>query len=145
MSTLTFTEKIKAPKEKVWLTLWNDASYRKWTSVFSEGSYAESDWNEGSRVYFLSPGGDGMFSTIQKKIPGVEMSFKHLGEIKNGMEELKEWGDASESYYLEEKEGITELTVKLVMESSPDFEKYFKETFPKALAILKDLSEQETN
>ena len=44
------------------------------------------------------------------------MSFKHLGEIKNGVEELKDWGDASESYYLEEKNGVTTLTVKLQLQ-----------------------------
>ena len=142
MSTLTFTEKINAPKEKVWETLWNDASYRKWTAAFMEGSYAESNWNEGDKILFLSPGGNGMFSIIEKKIPGVEMKFKHQGEIKNGVEEPKEWGDAYESYYLDEKNGMTTLTAELKMESSPEFEKYFSETFPKALAIVKQLAEQ---
>jgi len=137
MSILTFSIKINASKEMVWETLWNDASYRKWTSAFSEGSYAESDWDEGSKVSFVTPAGDGMFNIIKKKIPAVQMTFKHLGEVKNGMEEMKEWGDAAESYYLEETNGITELVVKLQMQDSPESEQTFNDTFPKALEIVK--------
>ncbi|MGQ0827138.1 MAG: hypothetical protein ACT4ON_01960 [Bacteroidota bacterium] len=43
MEKLQFTIDIKASREKVWKTLWEDTSYRKWTSAFSEGSYAVSD------------------------------------------------------------------------------------------------------
>lgn len=67
MSTLTFSVKIKAPKKKVWETLWNDASYRKWTAAFMEGSYAESDWNEGDKISFLTPNRDGMFGLFKKR------------------------------------------------------------------------------
>lgn len=142
MSTLTFETKINAPKEKVWDSLWNDTSYRQWTSAFIDGSYAESDWNEGSKILFLSPTGEGMFGIIQKKIPNVQMTFKHLGEIKNGIEEPKNWSDATESYYLNEINGITELAVKLNIEATSEFEQYFNNTFPKALEILKHISEQ---
>ncbi|MCW3091768.1 MAG: hypothetical protein JWP81_2837 [Ferruginibacter sp.] len=142
MTTLTFATKMNAPKEKVWDTLWDDASYRKWTAAFMEGSYAESDWQEGSKILFLSPKGDGMFGIIQIKIPNEQMTFKHLGEIKNGIEEPKDWGDATESYYLNEMNGMTELSVKITMEANPEFEQYFNNTFPKALEIVKQISEQ---
>src|SRR5258705_11981452 len=103
MTTLKFNAKINAPKEKVWATLWNDTTYKQGTDAFMEGSYAESDWKEGSKILFLSPGGNGMFSIIEKKVPNEQMVFKHLGEIKNGVEEPKDWGEAIESYHLEEK------------------------------------------
>jgi hypothetical protein len=142
MPTLTFASKMNAPKEKVWDALWNDASYRKWTAAFMDGSYAESDWKEGSKILFLTPKGDGMYGIIQKKIPNVQMTFKHMGEIKNGVEEQKDWGDATESYYLNEISGTTELTVKLNLEATPGFEDYFNSSFPKALEILKKIAEQ---
>lgn len=142
MSTLTFSTKIDAPKEKVWETLWNDASYRKWTAPFMEGSYAESDWNEGSKILFLTPNGDGMFGVIQKKEFPFQMTFKHLGEVKNGIEEPKDWGESTESYYLAGEDGSTELTAKLEMNDSAGMEQYFKETFPKALEIVKQMSEE---
>jgi hypothetical protein len=140
MTTLKFTTKINAPKEKVWDTLWNDSTYRQWTAAFMEGSYAESDWKEGSKILFLTPKGDGMFSIIEKKIPNNQMTFKHLGELKNGIEEPKDWGDARESYQLKEKNGVTELDVQL--DSIGEFEQYFNDTFPQALNVLKRIAEQ---
>jgi uncharacterized protein YndB with AHSA1/START domain len=140
MTTLKFQIKINAPREKVWETLWNDTSYRQWTAAFSDGSYAVSDWKEGSKILFLTPKGEGMFGIIEKKIPGEQMIFRHLGEVKNGIEEAKDWGEATESYHLEGKNGITQLNVE--MSATPDFEEYFNNTFPKALEILKQISEQ---
>ena len=61
MSTLKFNTNINAPKEKVWETLWNDTTYQQWTAAFTAGSYTESDWNEGSKIKFLSPNGNRMF------------------------------------------------------------------------------------
>ena len=141
MTTLNFVTNINAPKEKVWEALWDDANYRKWTAAFMEGSYAESDWNEGSKISFLGPGGNsGMFSVIEKKIPNEQMTFKHLGEIKDGKKETKDWGGAIESYHLKESNGGTELTVAL--DSTGEFEEYFSNTFPKALEVVKKIAEQ---
>ncbi|MBK7873074.1 MAG: SRPBCC domain-containing protein [Saprospiraceae bacterium] len=139
MKTLHFSININAPVEKVWNALWQDANYRKWTAVFHEGSYAESDWEEGSKILFLAPGGDGMFSMIEKKTPNKQMTFKHLGELKNGVKESKDWENARESYFLSEKDGGTELKVEL--DSVGEFEQYFSETFPKALQEVKNIAE----
>ena len=43
MEKMNFSIDINAPKEKVWNVLWDDDSYRKWTSAFAEGSYAKTD------------------------------------------------------------------------------------------------------
>ena len=142
MTTLNFAATINAVKQKVWNILWNDDTYRKWTTAFCQGSYAVSDWNEGSEIRFLDSNNNGMFSKIEKKISNEQMTFKHLGEIKNGAIELKPWGDAFENYFLEETNGVTDLKVIITMEANADFENYFNATFPKALAILKQLSEQ---
>ena len=140
MNTLTFETQIDAIIKKVWDTLWNDETYRLWTAAFMEGSYAESDWNEGSSILFLSPGGSGMYSVIDKKIPYTQMSFRHLGEMHKGEKIPKEWGNATENYYLEETGDATKL--KIVMDATPEMEGYMNETFPKALAILKQICEQ---
>lgn len=145
MEKMKFTTKINASREKVWKILWNDDTYRKWTSVFSEGSHAKSDWNEGSKVHFLDGKGQGMVSMIAAKKPNEFMSFKHLGTLINGVEDLdspetKKWSGALENYTLSENNGITELTVEIDV-SSNDFLDYFKETFPKAMDKVKTLSE----
>ena len=144
MQRLHFTQTIRAPKEKVWDVLWNDNTYREWTSIFSEGSYAVSDWNEGDKISFLSPKGDGMYSSIQKKVPHELMSFRHLGAIKDGKEqpedeETKKWSGAVEEYSLKERDGVTELTVE--MDVTDDHIDYFHKTFPQALERVKSLSE----
>ncbi|NJM79532.1 MAG: hypothetical protein HC854_07840 [Flavobacterium sp.] len=64
MEVQKFEISIKATAEKVWQVLWNDLTYRQWTTPFFVGSYAKSDWKQGSRIYFLSPDGRGMFSRI---------------------------------------------------------------------------------
>jgi len=40
MKILEFKIDIKPKAENIWFILWNDIYYRKWTSVFCEGSYA---------------------------------------------------------------------------------------------------------
>ncbi|HLP11930.1 MAG TPA: SRPBCC domain-containing protein [Flavobacteriales bacterium] len=143
MNTLHFTVKINAPREKVWKILWDDATYLKWTSAFSEGSHAKSDWKEGSKVYFLDGKGRGMYSTIAKMTPNEHMSFSHQGDIKDGKEEPanSEWAGSKENYTLTEMSGGgTEL--KVDVDALAEFEKYFLETFPKALANVKELSEK---
>lgn len=142
MITLHYSTTINAPKEKVWQYLWEDASYRKWTAAFMEGSYAESNWNEGDKIYFLTPKKEGMFGIIQTKIPNAEMTFRHLGEIKDGVEEPKNWQNATESYRLSSENGHTQVDVILTMDdANKEFENYFSEAFPKALAVLKDICE----
>ena len=87
MKKLELSIEIMATKEKVWDALWLEENYKNWTSVFMEGSYAESDWKEGSEIRFLSPAENGMFGIIEKMIPFEKMYFKHLGEIKKGVKQ----------------------------------------------------------
>src|ERR1700741_5235174 len=103
MTKLNFTIDIHASAAKVWQGLWNDETYRKWTSVFHEGSYAVSDWKEGSKIQFLSPEGSGMYSIIETNRPNEMMAFKHLGEVKNFEEqppnkETESWAGSKEIY-----------------------------------------------
>ncbi|HEX9600003.1 MAG TPA: SRPBCC domain-containing protein [Mariniflexile sp.] len=145
LQKINFKITIHAPKETVWSVLWGDTSYRKWTSVFSEGSHAVSNWQEGSKVLFLDGNGSGMFSKIYKNIPNTFMGFEHLGIVKDGVEQpldekTKAWAGAKEDYSLTEKNEVTHLEVS--MDSDNEFENYFKNTFPKALEIVKQLSEK---
>lgn len=145
MEQINFSISINAPKETVWETLWNDASYRKWTSAFMEGSYAETDnWKEGTEVKFLSPDGGGLVSKIVANKPAEFMSFEHLGEVKNWVEDrdsekVKEWAGAKENYILKETGGVTTLEVD--MDIVDEYKDYFVKTFLKALEEVKALAE----
>ncbi len=145
MEKLQFSTTIQAPKQKVWESLWEDANYRKWTNAFCEGSYAITDWKEGSKALFLSPGNSGMVSKIAVNRPFEFMSIEHLGEVKNGVEDVssdkvKEWAGAHENYTLTENDGVT--TVLIEMDSVDSFKDYLVNTWPKALEQLKALAEQ---
>jgi hypothetical protein len=140
MTTLHFSVLINAPKATVWDVLWSEEGYRSWTSEFAEGSFAETDWKEGSSVHFLTPKGEGMFSRIKTRKEEEQMTFEHLGEIKDGKEEPKEWAGAIEDYQLREEEGITQLAVSV--DANLEFHDYFKDSFPRALNKVKELAEK---
>lgn len=147
MKTLHFSVTINAPKEKVWSTLWDDATYRKWTSAFGQGSYAVSEWKEGSKIKFMGANGDGIFSTIAKQVPNEFMAFRHMGTLKAGeeqpeTEESKSWSGAMEEYKLEEKNGVTQLDVSL--DTVEEFAGHFTDAFPKALQLVKSIAETES-
>ena len=146
MEKINFSTSIKAPKEKVWKTLWDLESYKNWTSAFHEGSYAETEnWKEGSKVLFLSPEGSGMVAIVEANRPNEFMSFKHLGMVNKGVEdttsdEVKAWSGAHENYTLKEKDGVTEL--KIDMDITEDFKEMFSQMWPKALNKVKELAEK---
>jgi uncharacterized protein YndB with AHSA1/START domain len=132
---------IAAPREKVWRVLWDDASFRDWSSVFAEGSYAVSDWKEGSTVQFIDPGSNaGMSSVIEQKRPNEFISFRHEAEIKDGkVQPPADWSGAHENYTLTSRDGGT--TLKVDLDVADEHRAMFEEKFPKALHRIKALSE----
>ena len=144
INRLQFSIDIKAEKSKIWAALWNDNSYRDWVSVFFEGSYAVTDnWKEGSKVLFLNPGKNGIYSIIEKHVPNQIMSFKHIGNVVKGEEQpidedTKKWTGATETYTLKEGNDSNTLTVDIdVMDEHLE---YMTLTFPKALEKIKSNS-----
>ena len=142
MTRLHFSIEINAPREKVWQVLWEDATYRDWTSVFAEGSYAVSDWNEGSTIQFLDPkSGSGMSAVIVKKTPNEFMSFRHIAEIKNGQEQPPAASSGGRENYTLTKNTRTTLTVDL--DAPDEYRQMFEDMFPRALGRVKTLSEKQ--
>jgi uncharacterized protein YndB with AHSA1/START domain len=147
MEKKQFTITINAPREKVWDTLWSDATFPEWTAVFSEGSHAKSDWKKGSKVLFLDGNGDGMVSTIVEKIPYECMIFRNEGTVKNGKEDKdantelnKDWAGSMEAYTLHDRNGKTETSLDI--DIADEHLEYFSDTVPKALQKLKEIAEK---
>lgn len=138
---LHFSIDIAAPRDKVWRVLWDDASFRDWSSVFAEGSYAVSDWNEGSRIQFIDPSShSGMAGVIEKKRQGEFISFRHEAEIKDGkVQPPAEWSGAHENYTLTTNGGKTTVTVDL--DAPDEYRQMFEGKFPQALQRVKTLAE----
>lgn len=141
MKKLSFEIQISAPPEKVWSVLWDEISYRQWTTAFTEGSFYQGTLEEGSIVKFFDPNNNGMYSRVVKNIANTEMKFLHLGEIYDGIEVPQQWGEATEAHILEENEEGTQLIIKI--QTPEEFKEFFEEKFPKALGIIKNLSENQ--
>lgn len=143
MKTLTFQILIRAPRSLIWDTMLADASYRQWTVPFCEDSYYEGNWQQGSRMRFLSPSGDGMAAVIAENRRPEFLSIKHLGIIRQGVEsaedETPSWAPAYENYTFTEAEGGTQLVV--TVEIPDEFEDYLIKTWPIALDCLRVLAE----
>ncbi|MCB2377600.1 SRPBCC domain-containing protein [Hymenobacter sp. BT635] len=144
MKKACFSTMINAPKEKVWQVLWDEQTYGTWTAAFGENSRAISDWQEGSKILFVAGNGGGMHSVIDKKTAPDFISFKHLGEVKNGQElppdeKTRSWAGALENYTLTQIGNTTELAVE--MDISEDQHAYFAERFLQALEKVKELAE----
>ena len=147
MKTLHFSVDIRASRQTVWETLFGGESYTRWTAEFAEGSYFEGTWEGGTRMRFLVPSGDGMVAEVAESRPHAFLSLKHLGFVKDGVEDtdsevVKAWAPAFENYTLSEAGNTTELAIDLDVE--PAFEEAMTKIWPKALARLKALCESRT-
>ncbi|RBQ08896.1 SRPBCC domain-containing protein [Pedobacter miscanthi] len=141
MEKIEFKTSINSPAKKVWDVLFGEKTYPQWTAVFAEGSRVETDWKKGSKALFLDGKGDGMVAVIRENIPDKYMSVKHIGEIKDGKEELQDWGESLENYTLNEKDGKTELLIDMGI--TKEWIEYFNETWPKALDKVKEIAEKQ--
>jgi hypothetical protein len=143
MKALEYKIKINAPKEKVWQMMLGLEGFKRWASVFSEGSYYEGHWEKGEKLRFLMPGGEGMASEVVELVPFTFSSIKHLHPIKNGIEQSDDQSGftypAYENYSFNEQNGSTLITVNI--ETPFILSDQMDHLFPKALAKLKLICE----
>ena len=143
--TLTFETAIRAPRARVWDIMLDPETYKAWTSAFCEGSYFVGSWDEGAKIQFLSPSGDGMTAVIAENRLHEFVSIRHLGVIEKGVEDtssekVRAWAPAYENYRFSDLPDGCRLTV--AVDTVAEYEQYMRDTFPKALAVLKDLAEK---
>lgn len=143
MEKLQFTVEINAPKESVWVTLWQDETFRQWAGIIDPGTYMVGELKEGNEVQFISSeNGYGVTSLVEKLVPSEFLLLRHRADTKEAGEQErdKEWTGGVESYSLAEQNGTTNLTV--TFDVPLEMEEYFKVNYPKALACVKVLSER---
>jgi hypothetical protein len=119
--------------------------YRAWTSAFCEGSYYAGSWDEGAKIQFLSPSGDGMTAVIAEIKPLEFVSIRHVGVIEKGVEDttsekVRAWAPAYENYRFADTPDGCRVTVTL--DTDPEWEQSMRDTYPKALALLQQLCER---
>lgn len=141
---LNFSVHIAAPVPRVWDTMLELDTYRDWTAPFCEGSTYEGSWEQGARIRFLAPSGDGMVAEIAENRRHAFVSIRHLGVIVNGVEDttsesVKAWTPAHENYRFTPEAGGTRLDIE--QDISAEWVAMMDEMWPKALARLKALCE----
>ena len=77
---------INAKAERVWEVLLQDKYTRIWYEEFSKGSYAETDWQQGSKAVFKDSTQNGIVGKIAVNKPYQQLSIEYTGVIKDGVE-----------------------------------------------------------
>ncbi len=85
-----------------------------------------------------------MLSKIIENKPNKFVSIKHYGILSEGKEitegpDVEKWAGGLENYSFEEHNDTTTITVELYV--TGEFESFFDETYPRSLAILKEIAE----
>ena len=141
---------IKARPEVVWETITDPRKYQEWSCVFMEGSYFDGGWNQDDAIRFLTINSDGklegMVSEIAESRYPEFISIRHLGYIMDGVvdtesEAIKAWAPSYENYTLDLIDGDhTRFTVN--MDTEDAYTEMFEEIWPKALELVKKISEE---
>jgi len=150
MTNLVLCIDINATREEVWNAITQDAPYRRWTNAFHEGSYFIGGWNKGDSIHFvaLNEAGkpEGMVSEIAESKHPEYISVRHLGiltggEVDTTSDAALEWSPSYENYKLEK---IDEENTRfhLDMDIQEEYYTMFENMWPKAMAMLKDVCEE---
>ncbi len=142
---IQFYSIIASPASRVFELMTEPQSYKQWASAFMEGSCFEGSWQQGQRIRFLGPGGDGMVAEIAENRRDEFISIRHLGFIAEGVEDTMSeaacaWTGTYENYTFATTPEGTKLTVD--QDVTVEIESYMVEAWPKALAKLKALCEE---
>ena len=141
---IVFSVEIKASAESIWEKMWNKETYTKWVTPFCEGTYFTGEIALGSRIHFIAPSFDGMYSDVFYLVPNKLIIFKHIGNLKDLKEqpvdaEAEKWTGSFELYRLNEVDGITTVTAEI--DCLSEYLEYMNSKFPLALQELKNISE----
>ena len=146
---LHFEVEVNSVPETVYHIMTDEKDYQKWTSVFNPTSRFRGSWEKGSKMLFIGINKEGkeegMVSRIKENIPNKYISIEHNGILKNGVEitcgpDVDDWQGALENYTFLPRSGRTLVLVDI--DANTKFTDYFRETWPKALAMLKEICER---
>lgn len=146
MKHLYYQIEINASKSEVWNALIDLEKFKIWTQAFSPKSYFEGQWKQGEEISFIDADRGGTVAKIDEFIPYDRIVATHIATLTKDLvrettgEFTENWIGTKETYVLEENAGKT--TLKIEMQSHPDFTEMFENSWPKALKDLKKVVEQ---
>ena len=87
--TIAQSIEMQAPRERVWDVLVQDETYRQWAAEFMPGSYAETDWQAGSKVAFRDPNGTGVIGRIVTSERPECLDIEYDGLLVDGRDDIE--------------------------------------------------------
>ncbi|QNF33983.1 SRPBCC domain-containing protein [Adhaeribacter swui] len=135
---------LNAPTEKVWQVLTQDEYNRQWYAEFMEGTYAETDWQEGSKALFKDKTECGIVAKIIANQPHQLLSLVYQGIVNNGQEdysspEAEAVKGGREIYRLVDLNGRTRLEVEADM--GAEYLEMMQASWNRAFQKIKELAE----
>ena len=140
-----FSIEINASPSVVWQAIWSKETFTEWASLFCPEQRAESDWQPGSKAFFLNDENTGVIYNVENCIPNELMSLKQIGMVISGVEDydsdkVKEIIGLTEDIVLKPTEHGTMLTMEI--EIYPRVREMALPMFPKSLEKIKEIAER---
>lgn len=148
MEHLEYEVVISAPAKKVWETMLQKDTYRQWVAKSWPGSFYEGKWEKGEQIRFIgSEEGGGTLAELVEVKPYENVFARHIAVLGPGRTEdrtseiAKGWIGSTEEYRLAEDDGKT--TLRVLVETNPEWRSMFDEGWPAALEELKKMAERQ--
>ncbi len=137
---------INASPQKVWEVLLDDSYTKIWYAIFSEGTYAITDWKVGSKAIFTDASNSGLIGKILTNKPAEELTMEYEGVLTDGKEVYDSDGAASvkggkEKYFLSGDDTETQLSIECDMNAA--MYEFMRTAWQKALQKIKALAESD--
>ena len=146
MKNLKYNITINASPQKVWDTMIGQETYKQWTATAWPGSDFKGEWKQGENLKFVgNEDGAGTLASVTTLDPYEKILLTHIALLQAGSVEdtesewAKKWVGSKEAYSFAENKGTTNLTID--MQIYPDWADMFDESWPTALARLKEICE----
>lgn len=143
---MLYEVEIDAPPDAVWRTLTDKEAYSVWVKAFSPNSYCDGEWVQGTLMRFLDPDMGGTEAILEVIDPPRRILVRHTaliskeGEVSTEGEMADKWLGTTEGYRITDTGGGSKLAIEILTDEY--FRKMFDNAWPKALASIKQLSEQ---
>jgi uncharacterized protein YndB with AHSA1/START domain len=136
MPTIEKSIEIDAPIEKVYEVLTNPKLVRGWANAFSEGTYAETDWQPGSTIEWKDKNGYlGAKGVVMENEPPRRITVAYYDDVKDGPPNQP--GQYKEVYLVQPGQ----LNIKAGTLSEGDI-KVHEPLWDKAIRLIKELAEK---
>ena len=146
MKHLQFETTVNASAATAWKLMLDRESYVEWTKEAWPGSTYQGRFGKGEKVRFVGTEGGGTLARIDEYQENKGLLATHIAVINaDGSEDsesdvAKGWIGTLERYTFTEKDG--ETTIRVDIDTTPDWASMFEQDWPKALESLKRLVER---